>query len=53
MNDDRVLMERDEKTGIARVTLNDPERRNTYDPAMREQLGRFLGEIAADKELFL
>ena len=48
MNDDRVLMERDEKTGIARVTLNDPERRNTYDPAMREQLGRFLGEIAAD-----
>ena len=48
MNDDRVLMERDEKTGIARVTLNDPERRNTYDPQMREQLGAFLDEIAAD-----
>jgi enoyl-CoA hydratase len=48
VNDNRVLMERDERTGIARVTLNDPERRNTYDPAMREQLGAYLDEIAAD-----
>ena len=32
MTDPRVLMERDEATGIARITLNDPERRNCYDP---------------------
>jgi enoyl-CoA hydratase/carnithine racemase len=41
-------MERDEKTGIARLTLNNPERRNSYDPAMREKLGAYLDEIAAD-----
>lgn len=51
MNDDRVLMERDPATGIARVTLNDPERRNTYDPAMREQIGACLAEIAADDSI--
>ena len=35
MTDPRVLMERDDATGIARITLNNPERRNCYDPAMR------------------
>ena len=28
----RVLLERDESTGVARITLNNPERQNTYDP---------------------
>ena len=32
VSDSRVLMERDESTGIARLTLNNPERRNAYDP---------------------
>src|SRR5262245_35437712 len=31
-DDGRVLLERDESTGIARLTLNNPERRNSYDP---------------------
>ena len=48
VNDNRVLMDRDESTGIARVTLNNPERRNSYDPQMREQLGAYLDELAAD-----
>ena len=48
MNDTRVLMERDGSTGIARVTLNNPERRNSYDAPMREQLGAYLDELAAD-----
>ena len=48
MNDNRVLMERDAGTGIARVTLNNPERRNSYDAPMREQLGAYLDELAAD-----
>lgn len=48
MSDNRVRMERDAGTGIARVTLNNPERRNTYDKAMREQLGAYLDELAAD-----
>jgi enoyl-CoA hydratase/carnithine racemase len=41
-------MERDESTGIARLTLDNPERRNAYDPKMREQLGAYLDELAAD-----
>jgi Enoyl-CoA hydratase/carnithine racemase len=46
--DPRVVLERDTATGIARVTLNDPERRNCYDPPMREQLGAYLDELAMD-----
>jgi enoyl-CoA hydratase len=41
-------MERDDTTGIARVTIDNPERRNAYDPAMRGQLGAFLDELAGD-----
>jgi enoyl-CoA hydratase/carnithine racemase len=41
-------MERDESTGIARLTLNNPERRNAYDAKMRENLGAYLDELAAD-----
>src|ERR1700689_5535163 len=48
VSDGRVLMERDDQSGIARLTLNNPERRNAYDPAMREQMGAFLDELAYD-----
>jgi enoyl-CoA hydratase len=41
-------MERDETTGIARITLDNAERRNSYDPAMRTQLGTFLDDLATD-----
>jgi enoyl-CoA hydratase/carnithine racemase len=41
-------MERDEATGIARITLNNPDRRNCYDPPMRAQLGEYLDDLAAD-----
>jgi len=48
VSDSRVLMDRDESTGIARLTLNNPERRNAYDKPMREQLGAYLDDIATD-----
>jgi enoyl-CoA hydratase len=48
MTDARVLLERDEATGIARITLNNPERRNSYDAQMRDQLGAYLDEVAVD-----
>lgn len=48
MGDPRVVLERDETTGIARISLNNPERKNTYDPAMREQVGEYLDELAMD-----
>src|SRR5215510_6185501 len=49
--DPRVVLERDDATGIARVTLNNPERRNSYDPPMREQLGEYLDELAMDDDV--
>jgi enoyl-CoA hydratase len=48
VSDGRVRMERDDASGIARLTLDNPERRNAYDPAMREHLGIFLDELAYD-----
>ena len=44
-------MERDDATGIARITLDDPERKNAYDPPMRRQLGAFLEEFAWDDDV--
>jgi enoyl-CoA hydratase len=51
VSDDRVLIERDLVTGIARISLNNPERRNSYDPSMREQLGTYLDEIAMEDDI--
>ena len=48
MSGGRVLLERDEETGIARLTLDNPSRRNSYDAAMREQLGAHLDALAED-----
>src|SRR5512145_577708 len=44
-------MERDESTGIARVTLDNAARRNAYDARMREQLGAYLDELALDDDV--
>jgi hypothetical protein len=44
----RVLLERDESCGIARLPLDNPARRNAYDPTMRDQLAAHLDELAAD-----
>jgi enoyl-CoA hydratase/carnithine racemase len=44
-------MERDAETGIARLTINNPERRNSYDAAMRGQLAAFLDALASDDEI--
>ena len=41
-------MTRDDASGIARITLDHPERKNAYDPEMRQQLGAYLEELAYD-----
>jgi enoyl-CoA hydratase/carnithine racemase len=46
-----VLMERDAETGIARITINNPRRRNSYNPAMRGQMAAYLDELAADDDV--
>ena len=51
VTDSRVQMERDEATGIARLTLANPERKNAYDARMREQLGAYLDQLALDDEI--
>jgi len=51
MSDSRVLMQRDNSSGIARITLANPERRNAYDPAMRRQIGAHLEELAYDDDV--
>jgi enoyl-CoA hydratase len=48
VTDPRIVLQRDDAGGIARVTINNPDRRNCYDPAMREQLGEYLDELAMD-----
>ncbi|HEU0171689.1 MAG TPA: enoyl-CoA hydratase-related protein [Acidimicrobiales bacterium] len=48
MSEGRVLIERDGESGIARITLDNPARKNAYDPAMRQQLGAFLDDLAVD-----
>jgi enoyl-CoA hydratase/carnithine racemase len=48
VSDERVRMQRDPETGIARITLDNPARRNSYDAAMRDQLDAYLDELAYD-----
>lgn len=50
MTDDRVRMERDERSGVARITLDNVERKNAYDPAMRHQIGAYLEELGYDDD---
>lgn len=51
MTDGRVLMERDAESGIARITIDNPDRRNSYDSAMRGQLATFLDQLASDDDI--
>jgi len=48
MADARVLLEKDHRTHIARLTLNNPERKNCYDPEMRRAIGAAMDDVAAD-----
>ena len=51
MVDDRVLLELDRSTGIAVITLNNPDRHNAYDPAMRLRMSEFLDRLATDDDI--
>ncbi|GAA3388722.1 enoyl-CoA hydratase/isomerase family protein [Cryptosporangium minutisporangium] len=48
MDAGRIELDRDTEAGIACLTIDNPERRNAYDPGMREQLGGHLDDLAAD-----
>ena len=51
MTDERVQLTTDPESGIARITLNNPDRRNSYDPPMRRQLATYLDQVAFDDDV--
>jgi enoyl-CoA hydratase/carnithine racemase len=51
VSDGRIVMERDSEAGIVRLTIDNPARRNAYDPPLREALGRHLDDIALDDDI--
>jgi enoyl-CoA hydratase/carnithine racemase len=51
MSDPRVLLEKDHQTHIARLTLNQPERKNCYDPEMRRAMRAALADVANDDDI--
>lgn len=48
MSDPRVVLEKDAATHIARLTLNQPEKKNCYDPPMRRAIGEAMDDVAND-----
>lgn len=51
MSDTRVLLDKDRVSHIARLTLNDPERKNSYDPTMRRAMRAALDDVANDDDI--
>ncbi len=47
----RVRLERDPVAHIARLTIDNPDRRNAYDPPMRRAMGEHLEALAADDDI--
>jgi len=47
----RVHLEKDAGAHIARITIDNPERRNAYDPAMRHEMAAFLDELVTDDDI--
>lgn len=51
MADDRVLLDKDPESHVARLTLNNPARKNCYDPDMRRLIGAALADVADDDDI--
>jgi enoyl-CoA hydratase len=51
VSDARVLFEVDRDVGIARLSLNNADRRNAYDKAMRDEMARHLDDWAVDDDV--
>ncbi len=49
--DPRINCERDPETHVARITIDNPERRNAYDPPMRRAMRAYLDELATDDDI--
>jgi enoyl-CoA hydratase/carnithine racemase len=49
--DTRVQLDLDRAAHVARLTIDNPERRNAYDPEMRRTMGAYLGDLAVDDDV--
>lgn len=49
--DPRVHLDRDPAEHIAWITIDNPERRNAYDPPMRRTMAAYLDELAVDDDV--
>ena len=47
----RVHLEVDHDRHLARLTIDRPDRKNAYDPPMREQMRQYLHEVADDDDI--
>ncbi len=47
----KVSLEKDTGAHVARITIDNPERRNAYDPPMRRQMAAYLEELATDDDI--
>jgi len=47
----RVHLDVDREQHVARLTIDRPERKNAYDPPMREQMREYLHEVADDDDV--
>lgn len=50
MSDGTIRVERDDEQGIVRLTIDNPARKNAYDPEMRRELARHLDEAGYDDD---
>ncbi len=51
MTTGEVRLERDEGSGIARLTIDNPDRKNSYDPPMRRAFEEYLEDLALDDDI--
>ena len=51
MTDPRILLDKDHEQHIARLTLNNPERKNCYDPQMRRAMREAMDDVANDDDI--
>jgi len=51
MTDPRVLLQKDPASHIARLTLDQPDRKNSYDPEMRRAMGAAMDDVANDDDI--
>src|SRR5690606_17168569 len=47
----RVHLDVDRTRHVARLTIDRPDRQNAYDPPMREQMQRYLHDVADDDDV--